>query len=94
MKQYTKRILSFLIAALLAFGVAIPAAHAALDNNIHIITMGGEDGIFEFFNGLEWKSLVVPFWMEMNDENVAYCLESNKTQPMGDGYHIAQALYS
>ena len=46
--KYTKRILSFLIAALLAFGVAIPAAHAAPDNSTQILTVGGDDSIFEY----------------------------------------------
>ena len=93
--KHTKRILSFLLAALLAFGVAIPAAHAAPDDSTQIMTIGGDDSIFEYFNGLQWNAMVVPFWFaSSNGGNIAFCLESNKTQPTGDGYHISSALYS
>ncbi|MDR2686708.1 MAG: Cys-Gln thioester bond-forming surface protein, partial [Oscillospiraceae bacterium] len=92
-----KRIISFLIAALLAFGVAAPLAHAAPADNINIIGMGGDTGIFEYDYGDPEHTMIpltVPFFMETNDGNIAFCLESDKSQPMGDGYNISQAFYS
>ncbi len=93
--KYIKRILGFLLAAMLAFSVAVPAAHAESDPNTQIITIGGDNSSLEYFNGLVWNPLVVPFWITMtNGGNISYCLESNKTQPTGEGYHVSQALYS
>ena len=92
--KHTKRIFSFLVAALLIFGIAAPLAHAAPSEDIQILSMGGDEGIFEIFNGLEWKSLTVPFFMDITDGNVAFCLESEKSQPFGDSYSVSQAFYS
>jgi len=92
--KHTKRILSILIAALLAFGIAIPSAYAAPDNDTLIFSVGGDTGIFEIYNGQEWKALTVPFWMEAGDGSWAFCLESHKEQPMGDNYSMSSALYS
>jgi len=91
--KHIKRILSILIAALLAFGF-VPVAHAATSGDIQILGMGGDEGIFEFFNGSQWKSLTVPFWRSLPDGNYAFCLESHKEQPMGDNYNLSGALYS
>jgi len=94
MKKHIQHFLSFLLAALLAFGTAAPLAYAAPDNNLDIYSVGGADDIFEFYNGLKWDGLTVPFWIELNDGNHAFCLESDKSQPFGDGYSVSQAFYN
>ena len=92
--KHTKRILSILLAAMLVLGLFAPAAHAAPSDNLQILSAGGGTGIFEFYNGLEWGPLTVPFFVDITEGNHAFCLESDKEQPFGDGYSVSQAFYS
>jgi len=97
--KHSKKILSILLAAVLAVGIFIPASgymtgSSGPGSNTQIIGIGGDTGIFEIFNGQEWIALTVPFWLDAIGGNPAFCLESNRDQPQGDGYRISNALYS
>jgi hypothetical protein len=38
--------------------------------------------------------LPVPFWASLEDDALAYCLESDRDQPKGDDYSVSQAFYN
>ena len=93
--KHIKRILSVLIAALLAFGIAAPAAQAAPDTDTGIVQIGNQIGLFEILHSGSWVDLPVPFWITTEDDpSIAFCLESDKDQPKGDNYSVSQAIYS
>ena len=89
-----KRFLSILLAALLALGIVVPAAYAAPGNNVRIIGVGGDTGIFEVYFSNTWNPLNVPYWRIQDQFALAYCLESDAGSPIDEGYRVSAAMYN
>ena len=92
--KHFKRVLSILLAAMLVFGIAIPVAHAAPGNNVRIIGVGGDVGIFEVYYSGAWHPLNVPYWRIQDQFALAFCLESDADAPIDEGYRISAAMYN
>ena len=96
--KHIKRTFSILLAALLAFGIAVPAAQAAPGTHVQIDHDGvTTEGWFlvDLTETLEsWTPLNVSLFREHATGNMAFCLTSDAAPPDGDSYSINEALYN
>ena len=94
--KHSKRILSILLAVMLALGLLAPAAQAAPPASARIIGVGGDTGIFEVYYSNTWNPLNVPFWRIENEFALAFCLESDADAPVagGSSYNVTAAMYN